>query len=270
MDSVHQQSFAPLAPGRRVAVIGSGISGLGAAWLLASRYRVSLYERGSYFGGHTNTVSVHSDDGPIGVDMGFIVYNRPNYPHLSALFEHLGVRTQATDMSFAASVDGGRIEYAGDNLNSLYAQRRHLLSTRFQRMVWDILRFNRAAKRLLEEDAGLDLSLGEFLVREHLGTPFREHYLLPMAAAIWSCPTNTMLEFPAASLARFFENHGLLDVKDRPQWQTVTGGSSTYVTHLLSRLSGQAHIFAGVERVVRGGDGVTVCHWGRSLMSSRP
>ncbi|MDJ0892256.1 MAG: FAD-dependent oxidoreductase [Gammaproteobacteria bacterium] len=242
----------------RVAVIGGGISGLGAAWLLGSRYHVTLYERESYFGGHTNTVTVSDDSGPVAVDTGFIVYNRQNYPQLSALFDHIGVATQATDMSFAASIDGGRVEYAGDSLNALYAQRRHLFSGRFQRMVWDILRFNRAAKRLLRSSDSFDGSVGDFLTREGLGEAFKNHYLLPMAAAIWSCPPRTMLAFPAASLLKFFANHGLLDLKDRPQWRTVVGGGRTYVDRLLERFRPQAHVHTGVDKVVRGGSGVAV------------
>ena len=239
-----------------IAVVGSGIAGLGAACLLSLRYQVDLYETADYFGGHTNTVDVEDDGAALAVDTGFIVFNRPNYPTLSALFEHLGVKTRPTDMSFAASVDGGRIEYAGDSLNALYAQRRNLISPRFQAMVWDILRFNRLGKQLLAGPGDRHLTLGEWLARERFGDAFRDYYLLPMAASIWSCPTATMTEFPALSLLRFFANHGLLDLRDRPQWHTVCGGSRRYVERMLEGISGEKRIGAGVQAVLRDEHGV--------------
>jgi predicted NAD/FAD-binding protein len=233
---------------QRIAVIGSGIAGVSAAWLLRQTNDVRLFERNDYFGGHTHTILVDEGGGSrVPVDTGFIVYNEPNYPHLTGLFDVLGVKTRDTDMSFAASVGDPPLEYAGSDLNSLFAQRRNLLSRPFLTMVWDILRFNRLCKDKLERQDFGGLSIGEMLKKEHLGGRFRDHYLLPMAAAIWSCPPQTMLEFPAASFARFFENHGLLDLRDRPQWKTVQGGSHTYVNRMLEDLGPR----------VRAGDPVT-------------
>ena len=226
---------------QRIAVVGSGIAGLGAAWLLARRHQVTLYERDPRLGGHSNTVEVEDHGRRVPIDTGFIVYNELNYPNLTGLFATLGVPTQASDMSFAASVDG--VEYAGSSFGTLFAQRRRLLDPVHWRMLVDITRFNRDAKRALAEDAGdlrapanrpLSLmTLGEFLERGGYGRALRERYLLPMGGAIWSCPTRTMLEFPAASFLRFLANHRLLDVEGRPQWRTVTGGSREYLRRLL-------------------------------------
>jgi len=222
---------------QRIAVIGSGIAGVSAAWLLRQTNDVRLFERNDYFGGHTHTLLVEEGGGRrVPVDTGFIVYNEPNYPHLTGLFDVLGVKTRDTDMSFAASVGNPPLEYAGSDLNSLFAQRRNLLSRPFLAMVWDILRFNRLCKDKLRRDGFGDQTLGDVLDEQHFGDRFRDHYLLPMAAAIWSCPPQTMLDFPAASFARFFENHGLLDLRDRPQWKTVQGGGHTYVNRMLEDL----------------------------------
>ncbi len=237
---------------QRIAVIGSGIAGISAAWLLLRHHDVQLFERNDYFGGHTHTILVEEDDGArVPVDTGFIVYNEPNYPHLTGLFDELGVKTRDTDMSFAASVGDPPLEYAGSDLNTLFAQRRNLLSRPFLAMVWDILRFNRLCKeKLRSEDFG-DLTIGEMLEQEHLGARFRDHYLLPMAAAIWSCPPQTMLDFPAASFARFFANHGLLDLRDRPQWKTVQGGSHAYIHRMLADLGPRVRSGDPVTSVVR-------------------
>ena len=217
----------------KIAVVGTGISGLAAAWLLRRHAQVTVYEQNSYAGGHTHTFQV--PDGPA-VDTGFIVFNERNYPHLTALFQHLGVESQASDMSFAASIGDGRVEYAGDNLNTLFAQRRNLFAPAHWRMLRDILRFNRAAKRALRSGLAPELTLGRFIRQGGYGEELSRRYLLPMAAAIWSCPAGTMLQFPAASFLRFFENHGLLDLMDRPRWRTVTGGSHEYVKKLLAGL----------------------------------
>ncbi|MGD2111994.1 MAG: FAD-dependent oxidoreductase [Gammaproteobacteria bacterium] len=242
----------------RIAIIGSGIAGLSAAWLLRNNHEVVLYERNGYVGGHTHTVSVATDDGEVGVDTGFMVFNRRNYPLLTRLFAQLGVRTQPTDMSFSVSIDGGRLEYAGSGIGTLFAQRRNLLNLRHYRMLYSILRFNREARALLDNDAAQDLSLDAFLAQGRYGTEFRDRYLLPMAAAIWSCPVETMAQFPAVSLARFFANHGLLDLRDRPQWHTVCGGSSAYARRLLASLQGRVQTGAPVTRVERHASGVRI------------
>ena len=241
-----------------IGVVGSGIGGLAAAWLLDRRYEVTLLERNDYVGGHTNTRMVEHPDGAFPVDTGFMVFNDRNYPLLCGLFAHLGLPSYPTDMSFAASIDGGRVEYAGSDLGGLFGQRSNLWSPGFLRMLIDIARFNRAAKAFVAQPTPDPLSLGDFLDRGHYGKRFASHYLLPMAAAIWSCPTQQMRAFPFLSFARFFNNHGLLDLADRPQWRTVTGGSRSYVQLLLGQMRGQVLTGTGVTRVLRAGGGVTV------------
>ncbi len=236
----------------RIAVVGAGISGLGAAWLLGRRFDVTLFEANDDFGGHSNTVDAVDDSGRRAVDTGFIVYNERNYPQLTALFEHLGVATRPSDMSFSASIDGGALEYAGSGIDTLFAQRRNLVRPRFLRMVADILRFNREGKRLLEAEVPGHRTLGEYLEGAGYGRGIMEHYLLPMAAAIWSCPAEQMREFPLLSFLRFFRNHGLLDLRDRPQWRTVAGGSREYVRALLDDFPGERHVNAPVRAVLPG------------------
>jgi predicted NAD/FAD-binding protein len=243
---------------RRIAVVGSGIAGLSAAWLLHRQHEVILFERNDYLGGHTHTLTVEEEGRRLAVDTGFIVYNEPNYPHLSRLFHHLGVATQDTDMSFAVSIGRGELEYAGDNLHRLFAQRRNLWRGEFLLMLKDILRFNMQCKQLLAHDGFEAISLGDFLDRHAYGQSFRHHYLLPMAAAIWSCPTRSMLAFPAASLARFFNNHGLLNLVRRPQWKTVCGGSWHYVDKLAADLGSAVRVASPVVAVSRTPAGVEV------------
>jgi predicted NAD/FAD-binding protein len=241
---------------KRIAVVGGGVAGLGAAWLLARRHRVTLFERNAYIGGHTNTATVDDGGQALPVDTGFIVYNEPNYPNLTALFRELDVTTRPSEMSFGVSVGDGALEYAGSNLDTLFAQRRNLASPAFLRMLADILRFNRTCKRRLAEDSFGTQTLGEFFDELRLGQAFRHHYLLPMAAAIWSCPVAQMQAFPAASLARFYENHGLLNLTERPQWRTVVGGSEQYVKRMLGSFPGQVHADSPVRTVRRHDDGV--------------
>ena len=241
-----------------IGVVGGGIGGLAAAWLLDRRYQVTLLERNHYVGGHTHTAMVDDPRGAFPVDTGFMVFNARNYPLLCGLFGHLGVASYATDMSFAASLDGGRLEYAGSDLNGLFGQRSNLLSPGFLRMLADILRFNRAAKAFIGRRSGATLSLGDFLARGGYGRRFAEHYLLPMAAAIWSSPTERMRDFPFLSFARFFNNHGLLDLVDRPEWRTVHGGSHLYVQRILAQMRGAVRTECPVTRVRRTADGVEV------------
>lgn len=242
----------------RIAVVGTGIAGMASAWLLSRHHEVTVYEAEGRIGGHTNTVLVDDPAGATPVDTGFIVHNRENYPHLSALFRALGVATQPGEMSFAVSVDGGRLEYSGTNLNGLFGQRRNLARPGFHGMLLHIARFNRAARRLAREGGDPRESLGAFLDRLRLGQGFREHYLLPMAAAIWSCPTGAMLDFPALSLARFYDNHGLLSLNDRPQWYTVSGGSVEYVRAITAPYANAIRRAAPVVRVETHAGGVRV------------
>jgi predicted NAD/FAD-binding protein len=203
-------------------------------------------------------MEVSEGDRTLPIDTGFIVYNEPNYPLLTRVFERLNVATRDSDMSFAASIGPGNIEYAGDNLRTLFAQPANLVRPTFLRMLADILRFNRRCKQLLAGPGFEGMNLGEFLRREHLGEGFRDHYLLPMAAAIWSCPTRTMMEFPAESLARFFDNHGLINVVDRPLWRTVVGGSHSYVKRMVAEIGADNVVHDGAVQVERGDDGVEV------------
>ncbi|CAO3439412.1 NAD(P)/FAD-dependent oxidoreductase [Azospirillum endophyticum] len=231
-----------------IAVVGAGIAGLSAAWLLSKTHRVTLYEKEDRPGGHANTVEA---DGAGPVDTGFIVYNEPCYPNLVALFDHLGVRTRATDMSFSVSLDGGRMEYAGSALAALFAQKRNLLRPRFWRMIADLLRFYREAPGLLANPDAETLTLGEFLDRGGYSDAFVRDHLLPMAAAIWSSPAQAMRGHPAAAFIRFCDNHGLLKIKGRPVWRTVEGGSRSYVERILADMPGALRLNCAVDGIAR-------------------
>jgi len=239
----------------KIAVVGTGIAGLSAAWLLRRHAEVTVYEQNPYAGGHSHTFQVPG--GPA-VDTGFIVFNERNYPHLTALFRHLGVASQESEMSFSASIGSGRVEYAGDNLDTLFAQRWNLLDRAHWRMLLDIVRFNRDAKRALRVGLAPELTLGDFILRGGYGDELSRRYLLPMAAAIWSCPVGAMLRFPAASFLKFFENHGLLDLMDRPRWRTITGGSREYVKKLVVSLGERVRLDTPVTGLRRVGTSVRV------------
>ncbi|MGF1643076.1 MAG: NAD(P)/FAD-dependent oxidoreductase [Thiotrichales bacterium] len=245
-------------PSVRVAVVGSGISGLATAWLLQQRFDVTLFERNDYLGGHSHTVEVQSGSSRLAIDTGFMVFNRPNYPLLSALFDHLGVATYPTVMSFSASINGGELEYAGTNLDTLFAQRRNVLRPRYWALLREILRFNREASVSLRELSGGAASLGDWLDQRQFGADFRNDYLFPMAAAIWSCPKARMSAFPARSFLRFFHNHGLIKLRDRPQWCTLTGGSRAYVAKLRAAFRGRVVTENAVHAVARDARGVTL------------
>jgi len=220
-----------------IAVIGAGISGLACAWRLAGRHRVTLYEANDYLGGHTNTVEAEVDGVRYPVDTGFLVFNHRTYPGLTGLFEQLGVATAASEMSFSARIAlprGGELEWAGTDLAAVFAQPRNLARPRFLGMLSDIVRFNRLATAAAASGAGADETLGAFLVRHRFSAALRDWYLLPMAAAIWSCPTHQMLDFPLSTFVRFCANHGLLQVVDRPQWRTVVRGGQQYVRRMLA------------------------------------
>ncbi|MEZ5452979.1 MAG: FAD-dependent oxidoreductase [Thiothrix sp.] len=244
---------------KHIAIIGSGITGLASAWLLHKQHRVTLFEKNTYIGGHTHTIDVPEQERSIPVDTGFIVYNERNYPNLVGLFGELAIPTRNTDMSFAFSLNKGELEYAGSSLNTLFAQRKNLFRPRHWQLLVEILRFNRVAHQLLDAPAQAHgLSLGEMLDSYHFSADMREHYLLPMGAAIWSCPVDTMLKFPALSFFRFFANHGLIDISNRPQWKTVCGGSSVYVRKLLAEMEGQITLKPGAIRVERQADSASV------------
>lgn len=252
---------------KRVAVIGSGISGLSAAYHLRHRAEVSLFEAGSYFGGHTHTVDVTlpGTHGLVthGVDTGFLVFNERTYPCLIALFEQLGIATTASDMSFSVQAQGlakqHTLEWSGSNLNTVFAQRSNLVNLEFLGMLRDVLRFNALANALAlrGQDHLLMQPLGDFLDTHQLGYAFRHGYLLPMLGCIWSCPTDQMLQFPVATMIRFCHNHGLIQVVNRPQWYTVTGGAKFYVDALLKHIP-KAYLQTPVRRIERSLHGPTV------------
>ena len=245
---------------KRIAVIGSGISGLSAAYHLREQAEVTLFEAGSYFGGHTHTVDVTlpSPQGMVthGVDTGFLVFNERTYPGLIGLFAELQVQTSASDMSFSVQTPGASgqraMEWSGSNLNTVFAQRSNLFSPTFLGMLRDVLRFNTLANALADrgEDHALMQPLGEFLETHKFGSAFRHWYLLPMLGCIWSCPTDQMLQFPVATMVRFCHNHGLIQVVNRPQWSTVTGGAKHYVEKLLQHIP-HKHLQTPVERIER-------------------
>lgn len=243
---------------KSIAVIGSGISGLGAAWLLSQRHEVVLFESDARAGGHSNTVDVPGRTGSIAVDTGFIVYNTASYPNLIALFAHLGVETAATDMGFAVSLDGGGYEYSGSGISTLFGQPSNLVRAGHWRMIADMLRFFREAPALLAASADQTLTLGRYLAGAGYSEPFIVRHILPMAAAIWSTPSHDVLGFPAVAFVRFFANHGLLQARDRPEWRTVVGGSRDYVRRLLAATKGGVRLGEAAARILRTPDGVTI------------
>lgn len=248
--NIHQD-FMPRAASR-IAVVGAGISGLSAAWLLSKRHEVTLFEGESRLGGHSNTVLAAG----VPVDTGFIVYNEATYPNLTALFATLNVPTRATDMSFAVSLDGGRLEYAGTDLRGLFVQPRNLVSPRFGSMLMDLLRFYRNAPRDLPTMGWQ--SLDAYLDANGYGAAFRHDHLYPMAAAIWSTPSADVGQYPAAAFVRFCANHGLLQITGRPVWRTVAGGSRNYVARLREDYLGRVVAGHAIRSVRRTADGVAV------------
>lgn len=255
---------------KKVAIVGAGISGLGCAYALRQHpdLEIAIFEAGKHIGGHSNTVDItlNTSNGQMtyGVDTGFLVFNRKTYPRLVRLFEEIGVPIAPSEMSFSVSIDASqksgraqKIEWAGNDLNSFFGQRSNLLSPSFWRMAYDILRFNRLATKLAEEQISDKLEYSEpderikdFLDRNRFSPSFRENYFLPMIGAIWSCSVEQMLEFPIQTMVRFCHNHGLLQIQNRPQWLTIKGGSREYVKLLLAALE-QSHVKVMREPVLR-------------------
>lgn len=230
----------------KIAIIGAGISGLGAAWLLHPHHDITVFEKNDYIGGHSRTIDVDMSGRRVPVDTGFIVFNDWNYPNLLSLFDHLDVPYEKSDMSFGVSIANGFLEYSS---NGLFAQKRNILRPAYWRMIADIIRFNKQAERYL--DCAPSITLGQCLDELKMGEWFRHYYLLAMGAAIWSCPVSAILDFPAATYIRFFKNHGLLNITHRPQWYTVNGGSRSYVSRLTAGFQSKILTRCAIESVSR-------------------
>lgn len=240
-----------------IAIIGAGISGLTAAYYLREKHNITVFGSAPRIGGHTATVDIEHQGRDYAIDTGFIVYNDWTYPRFIELIDALGVDTQATEMSFSVRCDSSGLEYGGNNLNTLFAQRRNLLRPNFHRMLHDILRFNREAVRDLESGSiAADTTLGEYLTENRYGDAFTYQYLLPMGCAIWSASTESMIEFPLLFFTRFFNNHGLLSVNDRPQWRVISGGSKNYLEPLTRDFRDSIQLNARISSVRRRQDAV--------------
>ena len=240
----------------KVAVIGTGISGLAAAYLLNPLHDITIFEKERRVGGHARTITVRHDGKDIPVDTGFIVFNRPNYPHFSAMLRHLDVATHKSDMTFAATIQDGWFEWGAENLNTVFGQRRNMLRPAFYGVCRDVMRFNAQAVETVERHP--HLTLDGLLHKLRLGDWFRRYYILPMGGAIWSCPLSQMLEFPARTFVRFFQNHGLLAFNGQPQWYTVTGGAQNYIARLSASYADRIRTGCGAVRVTRFQGGVGV------------
>ena len=239
-----------------IAVVGTGISGLSAAWLLSQKHAVTVFEAERRPGGHSHTVDTPSKAGSIAVDTGFIVYNEATYPNLTALFAHLGTPTKPSEMSFAVSLDGGDLEYSGTDIAGIFAQKSNVLNLRFWSMLRDILRFYRNAPR---DVAKLGLAtLGQYLDQNGYGEAFRQDHLYPMAAAVWSLPAKMVAEYPAAAFMNFCQNHGLLKINDRPLWRTVDGGARVYVEALCAPFKDKLRLGSPVRSIRRELGGVFI------------
>ena len=240
----------------KIAIIGTGISGLGAAYLLHCHHDITVYEKTGRIGGHSRTVNLRYGDATLPVDTGFIVFNERNYPHLTGLFRHLNVPCHESEMSFSCTIGGGWLEWGAKDLNAMLGQRRNLFRPGFYRLARDVARFNAEAEDIVEAEPRL--SLRGLIERLQLGDWFRRYYLLPMGGAIWSCPPQDMLDFPARSFVRFFINHGLMALSGQPQWYTVTGGAQEYVKRLSAPFVEKIRTGIGATRVTRADGKVTV------------
>lgn len=246
------------ASGRKIAVVGTGISGLTAAYLLAKRHDVTVFEADSRIGGHTHTVDVKADGRDYAIDTGFIVFNDKTYPNFRALMAELGVADQDTVMSFSVKCEKTGLEYNGTNLNTLFARRRNLLNPLFYRMIGDILRFNKEAPSDVAFPEIASLTVGEYLERNMYCRRFIDHYIQPMGSAIWSCGKDTLLDFPLQFFVRFFHNHGMLSVNDRPVWHTIVGGSRAYLDPLCASFREKIHTNTPVKAIRRTPNGVRI------------
>ncbi len=243
----------------KIAIIGAGVSGLTAAYRLQPKHEITLYEANDYLGGHANTVEVDWQGERQVIDTGFIVFNDWTYPKFIELLDELQISSHETSMSFSVRCDAANLEYNGSSLNGLFAQRRNLLRPSFYRMIRDILRFNRDAPELVLKSPALDETpVCEFLSRHRYSHEFADHYLLPMGAAIWSCPLGTFAQFPIRFIIEFFQNHGLLSVRHRPTWRTINGGSREYVARMAKRFSDRVRLSTPIRKVQRSASEVIV------------
>ncbi len=243
----------------KIAVLGAGISGLGSAYILSSKYEVDLYEKDNRLGGHARTTTINDEGKTFGVDTGFLVFNEPTYPLLTKLFKQLDVKIENSDMSFAFWDKIKNIAYNGSSIKGMFAQKRNLFSLSHYRMIKDILDFNEKANSdLLYNNRNLDKSLGEYI--SSYSKPFKERYILPMGAAIWSTPSNEMNDFPARTFITFFKNHGLLGVDSHHQWLTVSNGSINYVNKIKEKISGKIFLNSDVIKIQRAENGVYLIH----------
>ncbi len=244
---------------KKIAIIGSGISGLSAAYFLSKNFAVKIFEKNNYIGGHSNTVDINYSGKKIAVDTGFIVFNHQTYPNLTPFFHLLDVAYEKSNMSFAIKVDNGKIEYAGTNIGTVFAQFKNIFNPQFLRMLRDILLFNKEAENILQRSFDSNYSLKNLLDDLGVKDYFRQYYLLPMSGAIWSCPLETMLSYPAQSFVRFFKNHGLLSVANQPQWFSVSGGSKEYVKKIIAKVGAEKFLINNAATSVkRLGDKVLV------------
>ena len=241
----------------KIAIVGSGISGLVTAYLLSQDHDITVYEAANYIGGHTNTVTVELHGKEYEVDTGFIVYNEKNYPNFAKLLNQLKVPSQPTTMSFSVRCETTGIEYNGTSINTLFSQRLNLLRPSFYRMIKDILRFNRDAKQFLKNE-DFKLTFEQFLEKGNYSSQLQDSYAIPMTSAIWSGSPSQVLNTPFFFIARFYENHGMLNIDDRPQWRVIKRGSRQYVTRLVKRFEDRIRLRCPVKKVVRGKDGVEI------------
>lgn len=238
----------------KIAIIGTGISGLTSAYLLSRKHEVSVFEANDYIGGHTATVDVETQSGKYAIDTGFIVFNDWTYPNFIKLMTQIGVKWKPSSMSFSVKTEAEGIEYNGTSINTLFAQRLNFFKPSFHRMIQDILRFNKESLSVLE--TGSTETLNEYLVRNRYSKPFKDHYIIPMGAAIWSSSVAQMEEFPIEFFVRFFKNHGMLSVSERPIWQVIEGGSRSYIEPLTCNFKDRIFLNSPVQSVVRTPEGV--------------
>jgi len=244
---------------QRIAVIGAGVSGLTAAWLLSEKHDVQLFEAGDYAGGHTNTEQVEAGGRVWPVNTGFIVFNDWTYPNFIKLMDRLGVKSEVSNMSFSVDCHVSGLQYNGTSLNTLFAQRKNVLNLNFLKMIREILRFNKESRAdLAAGQIPEGETLGEYLNRNRYSRYFRNNYIVPMGAAIWSAPEIVLEQFPIRFFLQFFNNHGMLSVDDRPTWRVISGGSATYVKKMMARLGDRTHLNSPVTAIQRDDEGVTI------------